>query len=55
MKDYCYYKKCVFRKKVDDGVYYCPFPKCFIDTEIKRQELKKNERDEQSLLSQVRN
>ena len=54
MKDYCFAKKCVFRKKVNDEIYYCPFPSCFIDTERKRQEAKKNERNEQSLLSQTR-
>ena len=55
MKDICFEKKCVFRQKVDEGVHYCPFPNCFIETERKRQEAKKNERNEQSLLSKTGN
>ncbi len=54
MKDYCFEKKCVFRKRVNEEIYYCPFPSCFIETERKRQEAKRNERVEQGLLSQVR-
>ena len=54
-KEYCFYKKCVFRKKVDDGLYFCPFPSCFIDSERKRWEARKNERVKQDLLSKERN
>ena len=53
-KEYCFYKKCVFRKKVDDGLYFCPFPSCFIDSERKRWEARKNERAKQDLLSKER-
>lgn len=50
MKDYCFEKKCVFRQWVGGKKFYCPFPQCFINTERKRQEAKKNERVEQGIL-----
>ena len=52
-KEYCYYKKCVFRKKVDEGLYYCPFPSCFIESEKKRK-VARSERSKQDLLPKTR-
>lgn len=54
MKDICFEKKCVFRQWVGGDKYYCPFNRCFIETERKRQEGKKNERDEQGILPENR-
>jgi hypothetical protein len=53
MKDICFKKKCVFRQWVGGNKYYCPFPRCFIAIERKRQEEKKNERNEQGILSKT--